>query len=54
MRWVRGDITFLFNGGVEAGKGLVVLDNKKKVFQRVARRVSATLLRQLLIRPSFD
>ena len=40
MHWVRGDISFLFNGGLEPGKGLVVLDNKKKVFQRVTRKVS--------------
>ena len=40
MRWVRGDMTYLFNGEKETGKGLTILDNQKKVFQHVVRKVS--------------
>ena len=41
MKWERGDITFLFNGKAKPAHSLVVLDNKKKVFQRIRYQVRA-------------
>ncbi|XP_065069114.1 ankyrin repeat domain-containing protein 13C-B-like [Rhopilema esculentum] len=35
MKWHRGDISFIFNGATKGPKALVVLDNKKKVFQKL-------------------
>lgn len=35
MKWERGDVSFLFQGGRPPGKALTVLDNVQKVFQMV-------------------
>jgi len=37
MKWQRGDISFLFNGSKKGSDALVVLDNEKKVFQKMNR-----------------
>ncbi|GAB6026544.1 Ankyrin repeat domain-containing protein 13C-B [Chamberlinius hualienensis] len=35
MKWERGDISFIFNGGSKPSESLFVLDNKLKVYQKV-------------------
>jgi len=35
MKWQRGDLTFIFNGDAKGKQAFAVLDNEKKVFQRV-------------------
>ena len=35
MKWERGDISFIFNGGAKPAQSLIVLDNKLKVFQKI-------------------
>lgn len=40
MKWERGDICFIFKGDADPADSLIVLDNKKKVFQRARNEVS--------------
>ena len=40
MKWVRGNISFLYNGN-EKSKGLIMLDNQKQTFQRLTYEVSS-------------
>ncbi|KAK2569535.1 Ankyrin repeat domain-containing protein 13C [Acropora cervicornis] len=35
MKWQRGDLTFIFNGDARGKQAFAVLDNEKKVFQRL-------------------
>ncbi|CAB4007024.1 Hypothetical predicted protein [Paramuricea clavata] len=35
MKWQRGDISIIFNGEAEGVKSFAILDNEKKVFQRM-------------------
>jgi len=35
MKWERGDISFIFNGGAKPAQSLIVLDNKLRVFQKI-------------------
>ncbi|CAH3134873.1 unnamed protein product [Porites lobata] len=35
MKWQRGDLTFTFNGDAKGKQSFAVLDNEKKVFQRL-------------------
>ncbi|CAH3130057.1 unnamed protein product [Pocillopora meandrina] len=35
MKWQRGDLTFIFNGDARGKQSFAVLDNEKKVFQRL-------------------
>ncbi|XP_046841469.1 ankyrin repeat domain-containing protein 13C-B-like isoform X2 [Xenia sp. Carnegie-2017] len=35
MKWQRGDISIIFNGDAEGTKSFAILDNEKKVFQRM-------------------
>ncbi|XP_068728183.1 ankyrin repeat domain-containing protein 13C-B-like [Montipora capricornis] len=35
MKWQRGDLTFIFNGDARGKQAFAILDNDKKVFQRL-------------------
>ncbi|KXJ18332.1 ankyrin repeat domain-containing protein 13C-B [Exaiptasia diaphana] len=35
MKWQRGDVTFIFNGDAKGKHSFAVLDNERKVFQRL-------------------
>jgi len=44
MKWQRGDIAFLFDGTKTGPEALVVLDNEKKVYQKLTRNEADTEL----------